>query len=138
MNKTVARQREFFQSGATLPYAFRVRQLKTLYQAVKANEGRIMAALEQDLGKSPFESYATELSLVYTEIKHTLKHLKSWMQAQRVPTPVTSFGGRSLLHRQPLGVVLIMSPWNYPFQLTIAPLVAAIAAGNCVVLKPSR
>lgn len=138
MNNTVAAQREFFQSGATLPYAFRVKQLKTLYGAIKENEDRILAALEQDLGKCPFESYATELSLVYTEIKHTLKHLKGWMKDQRVPTPVTSFGGRSYIHRQPLGVVLVMSPWNYPFQLTVAPLVAAMAAGNCVVLKPSR
>ncbi|NLW56637.1 MAG: aldehyde dehydrogenase [Firmicutes bacterium] len=138
MFKTVARQREFFLSGATIPYAFRVKQLKTLYKAVKQNEERIITALQQDLGKCPFESYATELSLVYAEIKHTLKHLKGWMKAQRVPTPVTSFGGQSFIHRQPLGVVLIMAPWNYPFQLTIAPLVAAMAAGNCVVLKPSR
>ena len=138
MNKTVAAQRDFFQSGATLPYTFRVKQLKTLYRAIKQNEAQIMAALEQDLGKCPFESYATELSVVYAEIKHTLKHLRGWMKDQRVPTPVTSFGGRSYIHRQPLGVVLIMAPWNYPFQLTIAPLVAAMAAGNCVVLKPSR
>jgi len=138
MNKTVETQRTYFQSGATLPYTFRVKQLKTLYQAIKKNEGLIMEALEQDLGKSPFESYATELSMVYGEIKHTLKHLKSWMKDEKVPTPVQSFGGKSYLHRQPLGVVLIMAPWNYPFQLTITPLVAAIAAGNCVVLKPSR
>lgn len=130
MNNTVAAQREFFQSGATLPYAFRVKQLKTLYGAIKENEDRILAALEQDLGKCPFESYATELSLVYTEIKHTLKHLKGWMKDQRVPTPVTSFGGRSYIHRQPLGVVLVMSPWNYPFQLTVAPLVAARPTGR--------
>lgn len=138
MNRTVAAQRAFFQSGATLPYAFRVKQLKTLYGAIKKNEAEIMAALEQDLGKGPFESYATELSMVYNEIKHTLKHLRGWMKDQRVPTPVASFGGRSYIHRQPLGVVLIMAPWNYPFQLTMAPLVAAMAAGNCVVLKPSR
>jgi len=138
MDKTVAAQRKFFQSGATLPYAFRVKQLKTLYGAIKQNEARIIAALQYDLGKCPFESYATELSMVYMEIKHTLKHLKDWMKDQRVPTPVTSFGGQSYIHRQPLGVVLIMAPWNYPFQLSIAPLVAAMAAGNCVVLKPSR
>lgn len=138
MIKTVAAQREYFQTGATLPYAFRVKQLNTLYQAIKKNEDLISEALQRDLGKSPFESYATELSMVYGEIKHTLKHLKSWMKDQRVPTPVQSLGGKSYLHRQPLGVVLIMAPWNYPFQLTITPLVAAIAAGNCVVLKPSR
>ncbi len=97
-----------------------------------------MAALKRDLGKSPFESYTTELSLVYTEINHTLKHLKAWMKGQKVSTPVISFGGKSFIHRQPRGVTLIMAPWNYPFQLTITPLVAAMAAGNCIVLKPSR
>ncbi|HEY8392701.1 MAG TPA: aldehyde dehydrogenase [Capillibacterium sp.] len=136
--ETVAAQRKFFQTGATLPYAFRVKQLKTLYRAIKEREDLILEALRQDLGKAPFESYATELSMVYGEIKHTLKHLRSWMREQRVPTPVYSLGGRSYLHREPLGVVLIMAPWNYPFQLTVTPLVAAIAAGNCAVLKPSR
>ena len=138
MIKTVEEQRKFFQSGATLPYAFRVKQLKTLYGAIKKNEDLIFEALQRDLGKSPFESYATEVSLVCAEIKHTLKHLRGWMKDQSAPTPVQSFGAKSYIHRQPLGVALIMAPWNYPFQLNITPLVAAIAAGNCVVLKPSR
>lgn len=138
MIKTVEKQRKFFQSGATLPYSFRIQQLRTLYNALKKNEGQIMEALQLDLGKCPFESYATELSMVYAEIKHTLKHLRSWMKDQRVPTPVMSFGAKSYIHRQPLGIVLIMAPWNYPLQLTITPLAAAMAAGNCVVLKPSR
>ena len=138
MIKTVEEQRKFFQSGATLPHAFRVKQLKTLYSAIKKNEDLILQALQRDLGKCPFESYATELSMVYAEIKHTLKHLKDWMKDQRASTPVLSFGAKSYIHRQPLGVTLIMAPWNYPFQLTVTPLVAAIAAGNCVVLKPSR
>lgn len=138
MIKTVEAQRKFFQSGATLPYAFRVKQLKVLHGALKKNEDQILEALQQDLGKCPFESYATELSMVYAELQYTLKHLKAWMKEQKAPTPVLSFGAKSYIHRQPLGVVLIMAPWNYPLQLTITPLVAAIAAGNCVVLKPSR
>ena len=98
MLKTVEEQRKFFQSGATLPYAFRVKQLKTLYGAIKKNEDLIFQALQRDLGKSPFESYATEVSLVYAEIKHTLKHLKGWMKEQRrrlryrvsVPNPIST------------------------------------------------
>ena len=138
MENTVNKQREYFLSGVTLPYAFRVRQLQTLAGAIKQNEDLISAALAEDLGKSAFESYATEISMVNAEIKHTLKHLKGWMRAQKRPTPVTSFGAKSSIHYQPLGVTLIMAPWNYPFQLTITPLVAAMAAGNCAILKPSR
>jgi aldehyde dehydrogenase (NAD+) len=121
-----------------LSYTFRVKQLKNLYYAIKQNEGLILEALEKDLGKSAFESYATEVSMVYAEINHTLKHLKKWMKDQKAATNVISFGGRSRIHLQPLGVTLIMAPWNYPFQLTITPLIAAMAAGNCVLLKPSR
>lgn len=135
---TVNKQRECFLSGATLPYVFRVKQLKNLYHAIKENEGLIFEALEKDLGKSAFESYATEVSMVYAEINHTLKHLKGWMKDQKAATTVISFGGRSRIHLQPLGVTLIMAPWNYPFQLTMTPLIAAMAAGNCVILKPSR
>lgn len=135
---TVNRQREFFLSGATLSYAFRVKQLKNLYNAIKQNEGLILEALEKDLGKSAFESYATEISMVYAELNTALKNLKKWMKDKRVPTTIMSFGGRSRIHLQPLGVTLIMAPWNYPFQLTMTPLVAAMAAGNCAVLKPSR
>src|SRR5690554_1905771 len=133
-----AKQREYFLSGATLSFEFRLQQLRRLYNAVKKYEERFLAALREDLGKSGFESYATEISVVYNEITHTLNHLKVWMRDQKVPTTLMSFGARSRIHYQPLGVVLIMAPWNYPFQLTIAPLAAAVAAGNCVVLKPSR
>lgn len=121
-----------------MSYTFRVKQLKNLYHAIKQNEGLILEALAKDLGKSAFESYATEVSMVYAEINHTLKHLKEWMKDQKAATTIISFGGRSRIHLQPLGVTLIMAPWNYPFQLTITPLIAAMAAGNCVVLKPSR
>lgn len=121
-----------------MSYTFRVKQLKNLYHAIKQKEGLILEALAKDLGKSAFESYATEVSMVYAEINHTLKHLKEWMKDQKAATTIISFGGRSRIHLQPLGVTLIMAPWNYPFQLTITPLIAAMAAGNCVVLKPSR
>jgi len=138
MINTINRQREYFLSGATLPYTFRVKQLQTLYNTIKKREDLILTALHQDLGKSAFESYATEISMVYAEITQALKRLKRWMRDEKTPTPIMSVGAKSRIHRQPLGVNLIMSPWNYPFQLTMTPLVAAMAAGNCVVLKPSR
>lgn len=96
-----------------------------------------MEALHQDLNKSPFEAYATEIGIVKEEIKYTLKHLRKWASPKSVRTPITQFPSKSFIYPEPYGVVLIMSPWNYPFQLTIAPLVGAVCAGNCVVVKPS-
>ncbi len=138
MFERVRKQRNYFLSGATLSYNFRKQQLTKFKNAIKTYEEQIMNALKEDLGKNYFESYATEISMVYNEINYTLRRLKKWMKPKRVPTTILSFGAKSKVHYQPVGVVLIMSPWNYPFQLTISPLVAAIAAGNCVVLKPSR
>ena len=98
---------------------------------------RIMEALHKDLHKAPFEAYATEIGIVKEEIRYTLKHLRGWAKPKRVPTPITQFPSRSFIYSEPYGIVLIMSPWNYPFQLTIAPLVGALSAGNCAVVKPS-
>lgn len=131
------KQREYFRAGETKNVAFRLRQLERMAKWIDQNEEDIMEALKQDLHKSPFEAYATEIGIVKEEIRYTLKHLRRWARPKRVPTPVTQFPSRSCIYPEPYGVVLIMSPWNYPFQLTIAPLVGAICAGNCAVVKPS-
>ena len=131
------KQRAFFASGKTLPVAFRVQALHALADAVRQEEGAVLDALRADLGKSPFESYETEVGLVYGELRRAAKELPGWARPRRVPTPPVHFPSSSRIYREPYGVALIMSPWNYPFQLTLAPLVGAIAGGNCVVLKPS-
>lgn len=128
----------FFQSGKTLPTAHRREALLALRAVLKKNEERILEALREDLGKAPFEGYATELGIVYEEISHCLKHLSSWSRPKRVPTPITHFPSTSKVYPYPYGTVLVLSPWNYPLQLALVPLVDAIAAGNCVALKPSR
>ena len=130
-------QRAYFQTGDTKDVEFRIRQLKKLYQWIEVHEQEIMDALYQDLNKSNFEAYATEIGIVKEEIRYTLKHLRKWAAPKRVPTPITQFPSKSFIYPEPYGTVLIMSPWNYPFQLTIAPLVGAICAGNCAVVKPS-
>lgn len=131
-------KRVFFDSGATRSYAFRQKQLRNLLEAIHHRESEILAALRQDLGKSDFEGYTSEVGILYAEIKHTLKHLKSWMQDERKPTPIFMQPSRSRVVSEPKGVVLIIGPWNYPFQLVLAPLIGAIAAGNCAVVKPSN
>lgn len=130
-------QRAYFQRGECKDVDFRIRQLRNLYRWICEHEQEIMKALYQDLNKSPFEAYATEIGIVKEEIKYTLKHMKKWAAPKRVMTPITQFPAKSFIYPEPYGVVLIMSPWNYPFQLTIAPLVGAICAGNCAVVKPS-
>lgn len=131
------KQRAYFQTGDTKDVEFRIRQLKKLYQWITVHEQEIMDALYMDLNKSNFEAYATEIGIVKEEIRYTLKHLRKWAAPKRVPTPITQFPSKSFIYPEPYGIVLIMSPWNYPFQLTIAPLVGAICAGNCAVVKPS-
>lgn len=128
----------FFQSGATLGIPWRKEQLKRLKDGIRSYEKQILNALYEDLGKTDFEGFATELGIVYTEIDEHLKHLDAWTGRHRVKSSLLSFPSKAYTIAQPLGIVLIMSPWNYPFQLTIAPLISAIAAGNCVILKPSR
>lgn len=130
-------QRAYFGKGECKDVNFRIAQLKKLYQWICEHEQEIMDALYQDLNKSPFEAYATEIGIVKEEIKYTLKHLRKWAAPKRVRTPITQFPSKSFIYPEPYGVVLIMSPWNYPFQLTIAPLAGAICAGNCAVVKPS-
>jgi aldehyde dehydrogenase (NAD+) len=142
MNETeikqiIDRQRTFFRSGKTLPVAYRIAALKELRETILKHETQIHEAIQKDLGKSSFESYMCETGLVLSEIRYMLGKIHSFSKEKRVHTPLAQFHARSFQKPSPYGVVLIMSPWNYPFLLTIDPLVDAIAAGNTVVLKPS-
>ena len=130
--------RNYFNSGITKPYAFRKEQLKKLQAAVKKYEKQLHEALYADLKKSPEECWVTETGFLLSEISHTLKHLKNWMQPEMVSTNLLNIPSKSFILQEPLGVVLIISPWNYPFQLSMTPLAGAMAAGNCVVLKTSE
>lgn len=131
------KQQDYFATGATLPVSARKDALKRLYNAIGEYEERIYAALKQDLGKSKSESYMCEVGLVKSEISYMLRHVSRFTKERRVRTPLANYVSRSFEKPSPYGCVLIMSPWNYPFLLTIDPLVDAIAAGNTAVLKPS-
>ncbi len=137
IDEILIEQREFFRSGKTLPVDFRIKMLKKLYNAVKENEKEINTALKKDLGKSDFEGFMCEVGLSLTEISYMIKHVKRLAKRKIVYTPLAQFASVSFKKPSPYGNVLIMSPWNYPFLLTIDPLADAIAAGNTVVLKPS-
>lgn len=134
----LAEQRAFFLSGATQDIAWRKQQLQTLRKALDENRDELLNALFLDLGKTEFEGFATELGGIYSEINHLLKHLDSWSKPHRVKTSFLNFPSHSFTLSQPLGVVLVMSPWNYPLLLTLSPLAGAMAAGNCIMVKPSR
>jgi aldehyde dehydrogenase (NAD+) len=138
ISQTLSRLRAFFAAGKTRDVEFRIDQLKKLKEGIRKYEPEIIAALHSDFRKPPFESYATEIGILYTEIDHVIRHIRSWSRPRRVATPIIHFLSRSRIYHDPYGVVLIISPWNYPFQLTIAPLIGAIAAGNCVLVKPSE
>ncbi|WP_099221059.1 aldehyde dehydrogenase [Listeria costaricensis] len=138
MENWVTWQRQFFQTGQTLSFDLRKQFLLELKMRLKQNEARFLAALEQDLGKSSHEAYMTEIGIIYEEIDFTVKHLRKWMKPEHVPTPMTHIGAKSLIYREPYGVVLVIAPWNYPYQLTLSPLIGAIAAGNTAIVKPSE
>lgn len=138
MNDILQKQKRYFRAGETLSLEFRLKQLTRLKEAIQANEQEIMDTLEEELNKSPLEAYATEIGVVYEEIKFVMKRLARWMKPKRVPTPLTHFGSTSYVYPEPYGVSLIIAPWNYPFQLAVSPLIGAIAAGNCAVVKPSE
>lgn len=133
----LAQQRAYFDSGATLPLSFRKAQLKKLYAAVQRFEPEIRDALRKDLGKSGYEGFMCEIGLVLSEISYLLRHLKKFAKPQRVKTPLAQFPSKSYRQPTPYGNTLIMSPWNYPFLLTVEPLTDAIATGNTAILKPS-
>lgn len=130
-------QRAYFKTGATLPVEFRIEALKKLQQTIFDYEERINTALKADLGKSGFESYMCETGMVLSEISFMLKNVKKYAKERTVITPLAQFASRSFQKPSPNGNVLIMSPWNYPFLLTMDPLVDALAAGNTAVVKPS-
>ena len=137
IKEIISKQREYFKNGATLPVEFRIDSLKKLYATVKQHENDIAAALKFDLGKSNFESFMCEIGMVLSEIGYMVKHLKKFASKKRVRTPLAQFASSSYKQPTPYGNVLIMSPWNYPFLLSIGPLIDAIAAGNTAVIKPS-
>lgn len=130
--------RNYFSNGATLSYDFRKEQLIRLRTSILKYEQEIYTALHTDLKKSPEETWVTEIGMVITELRVAIKKLRQWMKPKRVATNLLNLPSRSRIMSEPLGVVLIIAPWNYPFQLLINPLIGAIAAGNCIVLKPSE
>lgn len=137
INDIIDKQKNFFLTGRTLDISFRIDMLNKLKLAIKANEKEILNALKIDLGKSETEGYMCEVGLVISEINYILKHIKKWCRDKKVPTPLTNYKASSIIKPCPYGNVLIMSPWNYPFFLSMDPLIDAVAAGNTVVLKPS-
>jgi aldehyde dehydrogenase (NAD+) len=130
--------RDYYNSGITKSFAFREKQLRDLRKTLLKHEVEIYSALYSDLGKNKEEAYASELGLVLAEINYALKHLKKWMRPKNVQTALVNLPSSSKIYRDPLGVVLIIAPWNYPLNLLLIPLVGAIAGGNCAVLKPSE
>lgn len=137
ITEILEQQRKFFHSGATLPIDFRLKMLKRLYASVKRHEADIAAALQADLGKSEYESFMCESGLALSEIGFMIRHTREYARRRYVYTPITQFPSASWKLPTPYGNVLIMSPWNYPFLLSIEPLCNAIAAGNTAVVKPS-
>ncbi|GGD79129.1 aldehyde dehydrogenase family protein [Lacimicrobium alkaliphilum] len=142
MSASIAQQvqslRRFYNTAATRDLDWRRQQLRQLLRMTENHEKEIYHALHQDLGKSEQESWLAEVGYLQDEIRHSLKHLKKWSQARTSSTPLIAQPGRSWIQPEPLGTVLIIGAWNYPFQLLLAPLVAAIAAGNCALVKPSE
>ncbi len=138
MDKIIVKQRTFFKEGHTKSYAFRKQQLLKLYTAIENREKEIKEALKLDLNKSSFEAYSTEIGFTLHSISHALKYLKKWMKTQKVKTPYYHGFTKSYKRFEPKGNILIIGPYNYPFQLVIEPLIGAIAAGNTVILKPSE
>lgn len=132
------KQREYFEEGKTKETAFRMKYLRRLGASIRKHEKEILEALKLDLNKAPFEAYATEIGIVLEELRFVMSHLSKWAAPKRVKTTLANYFSTSRIYSEPYGVVLIMSPWNYPFQLTMAPLIGAIAAGNCAVVKPSN
>ena len=138
MNTSIEALRQYFQSGATQSFSFRLLQLKRLKQLVLDNEQALYKALHADLKKTDEDAWATEIGFFLSELNYTIEHLKGWTQPKSVPTNLVNMPSSSFTIQEPLGVVCIIAPWNYPFQLLFTPLIGAIAGGNCAVLKPSE
>lgn len=131
-------QKQFFYQGHTLSASFRKNALKVLRNEIRTREKDIIEAIQKDLGKSEFEVYTNEIGILYHEIQHALKSLSAWMKPVKARLELHLLPGSGKIYFEPFGNTLIIAPWNYPFQLTIAPLIAAISAGNTAILKPSE
>ncbi|SUY24746.1 aldehyde dehydrogenase [Clostridium perfringens] len=138
LREKINKQREYFSTGETKDINFRIEKLKKLRDVLKSEEEKIFEALKKDLMKSSFESYVTEVAMVYDEINMHIKNIKKWSKKRKVKTPLVQFPAKSFIQLEPYGVVLIIGPFNYPFMLTMDPLIGAIAAGNTAVIKPSE
>jgi aldehyde dehydrogenase (NAD+) len=132
------KQRIFFRKGSTLELDFRLDILKKLKTIIKQRESDILSALYSDLHKSEFECYSTEIYIVLNEINYAIKNLKKWIRPTRVKQSIFSFPSKNYIFNEPYGNSLIIGPWNYPFQLTLHPIIGAIAAGNTCIIKPSE
>src|SRR6185312_8264468 len=135
---TVDAARAVFKSGATRPLAWRLEQLKAMNQMLLDHRDDFTAALAADLGKHPAEAWLTEIGFLTSEIAHTVKHLEGWLKPRKAQVPLALLPARATTVLEPLGVVLVIAPWNYPIQLLLAPIIGALAAGNTVVGKPSE
>ncbi|MBB6455347.1 aldehyde dehydrogenase (NAD+) [Salirhabdus euzebyi] len=138
ISNLVSRQKKMFQESKTLTHTFRLHQLKKLQKIIERYEKDIFAALKKDLNKSEYESFATEIAYINAELADTIRNLAEWMKPQKVKTPFSHKGSKNYIYSDPYGVTLIIGPWNYPYQLIMAPLIGAIAAGNCAIIKPSE
>jgi len=138
MEELLKKQRQYFSSGKTRSLDFRVKKLLKLRNYILENEKSITDALKADLNKSQTESYMTEIGVVLEEIKYALKNIKSWMKPEKVKTPLTQFRAQSYIYSEPYGLSLIIGTWNYPFLLCFSPLIGAVVAGNCAIVKPSE
>ncbi|MDW7672653.1 MAG: aldehyde dehydrogenase [Bacillota bacterium] len=137
IRQLVEAQRQFYDSGQTRPVLFRIRQLRALKRMVKDHEEEVLEALYKDLKKPRFEAWVAELALFYEEVNIAISHVRGWCRRTKVKTPLALEPSSSWIQPEPKGLVLIIGPWNYPFQLVMQPLVGAMAAGNCVIVKPS-
>lgn len=130
--------RTYFDEGKTREPEARIENLRALEAAIRESEGSLFQALEADLGKAPQEAYMTEVGMVLEELRYQIRHVRAFSRPRRVRTPLSHFPAVSRVYPEPYGLVLVMAPWNYPFQLSMEPVIGALAAGNCVVLKPSN
>ncbi|MGO1058007.1 aldehyde dehydrogenase [Planococcus sp. FY231025] len=138
VERMIEEQKEFYYTGATKPAAFRKSQLARLKKSIQANDEIIVDALKKDLGKSEFEAYATEIGFVLDSINYMSENLEGWMEPEPAKTPIHLQPAKSFIMREPYGSVLIIGPFNYPFQLIMEPLIGAIIGGNCAIVKPSE
>jgi acyl-CoA reductase-like NAD-dependent aldehyde dehydrogenase len=138
LSTIIERQRAFFATGKTRDVSFRLDALRKLQDILRNNENEIVAALKADLGKPVLEAYASEVAYIKEDLHYVMKRLNKWARPQKVSSPMVSWPAKSMIIPEPLGNTLIIAPWNYPFQLTVSPLIGAIAAGNTAILKPSE